>query len=498
MPVPDYCTWLRATLDEYRDLWQRRQDAIGSDYDWMHQSEYHDSKRSLAAEVNLARENPLIAAYRWWQEREQGFVSEAQRLRHLWLLLHCLDSSYSDKRLERGGGLLLGRRWWNVAMRLDGIRDQPKPTAGCHFPHLRVVDLRDHEWIPLAETEAAFAPVRRGKKLRVGLCCLSGRVRTFFRPTRVLLHEQNTTGFLAQGINSRTGPTTRNDEMVATGDPEYTDELRACVGWARENKVQILCFPELCVCPKGLAALRTEIEKGAGELSLVIPGSYHISDGSGTTSNAAPIWLIERGRLRELPAYEKADPMVIENPRGEKRNKPEIAGILAVAEFADQNGCGWIKEDIREGTIARLLYTPVGVIAVTICKDLLWAERTHLQRLADVADVILVVSMNTAGNRFWPKAESLCPLGTAVFYVNTPQSVPPTDSETEIAFWYLPRVQTAAPEEHPTTQGTRLCLFRTAPVGRTGGKFANVSSVGREMCELDFSDERFTGLLTEF
>lgn len=496
LTTDEYCAWLRDALAEFHRLWPKHQDSVCANYDWMHQSEYRQAKRTIASQVHPSTENPLIAACHWWREREPGFAAETQRLRHLWQLLRCLDETYSFLPLTPPvGGLLLGQRWWNRATRMDsgrGLLDKATLTPGYRFPHLRAVDLQSEEWISLTETQAAFAPVRKAKMLRIGLCCLSGKARTFFRPTRVLMQEKDTVGFLAQSIGCGTATVTNDDGTSGLIDQEYAEELRECVRWAREKGLHILCFPELCICPSGLAVLQEAIDDDSGELSLVLPGSYHSADISGVHSNTAPIWLVEHGRVRHLPVYEKADPMVIAAPKDAKRKTAETAGILSVSEFADQKGCGSIKEDIREGSAARLLYTPVGVIAVTICKDLLLPERTHLQQLADAADMILVLSMNATSGWFWNKAIALSFLGTAVFFVNTPQMVAPTESGTEIVFWHLPALKHAAP-----ARGTRVCLCRTTPTGRGGGTFGKVSADGRELCELDFSDERFAGLMTE-
>ena len=504
-PAPDPHAWLRAAFAELHTLWKAHQGAVTDNYDWMLQKEFIEAKRSIAQEVARSKANYLLGACQWWQARQHEYVSKRQRLRHLWQLLDRLNEAYSTERLLLGGGTLLGRRWWNLALRFDGAAEAPDKTVGDRFPHLRVVDIQEAEWTPLEETRRAFARVRSGGKLRVGLCCLSGSARTFFRPTRKLLHEKNTVGFLADGIRSPTPTSQPATGVGASIDPQYEQELRASVEWAREKKVHILCFPELCVCPGGLAVLRKEIQKDSAQLCLVVPGSYHVCGDAEHYSNVAPIWLVEDGSLRELPAYEKADPLVIAKGKPIKRGEIEVAGILDVAVFADDNGCEYIKEDIFEGTTARLLYTPVGVIAVAICKDFLLPQLTHLERLTNVADDVLVVSMNSTPSWFWPKAANdIGYLGAAVFYVNTPQMVPPTDSQTEIVFWHVPRVKTAAPKAvNNQREGTRVCLFRTAPT-RTGPapsenevKFEEVSPEGRELCEFDLSHGKFMGLMTE-
>jgi len=81
-------------------------------------------------------------------------------------------------------------------------------------------------------------------------------------------------------------------------------------------------------------------------------------------------------------------------------------------------------------------------------------------------------------------------LGTGITYVNTPQRIPIEDTETELAFWNLPPVWTA-------NQITRFCCFRNTPLKRIhGGKYDKISENGYELCELNFSDQRFLGLMT--
>lgn len=490
-------------IAKYYELAKTRGGAITGDPGWKSQPEFKQAKASFCKAIDPKRENPLIGACTWWQERQDQFVSEAQRIRHLWQLLKELDRVYSALPIIRGGGLVLGKRWWNVAKRCDGgspragFLDGPALTRSDEFPHLRVVYFDDDEWIGRGQTTRAFKEVLSKYELRVGLCSLNGRAKTFFRGTRVLPHEDNTVGFLAQGIRLLDNPAARPADKALPPDPEplsvaYRGELRDAVRWAREKRVHILCFPELCVCEEGRELLRTEIESTPSELALVIPGSYHIKTDpeENRFANTAPVWLVVDGVVRPLRDYQKVDPMAVEVAHAQDGG--EGGPHHSVVALARKTGCEWAKEDVIEGNLALLLDTPIGVFGIAVCKDLLWSDRTRLWKYADVADHILVVSMNASPGWFWSPAQKLSRLGTGVFYVNTPQMVASDDSETEIAFWHLPKLRKVG-------ETTRVCYSRTAPTLRKiGGDYRGMDDqVGRFLCALDFRDRRFLELMTE-
>ncbi|RJQ57182.1 MAG: hypothetical protein C4530_13230 [Desulfobacteraceae bacterium] len=479
-------------ISEYYELAKTLSGAIiGSE--WKRQTEFKEAKVSICKAMD--RNNPLIGACLWWQESQGQFLSEVQRIRHLWQLLKELDRIYSARPIIRGGGLVLGKRWWNVAKRCDegrpraGFLDGSTLTRSYEFPHLRVVDLDDDEWVELGKTKSAFMGVLSKRTLRVGLCPLSGRAKTFFRGTRVLPHEINTVGFLAQEIRFWDDQTALSPNSLKSA---YKDELRAAVRWAREERIHILCFPELCVCEEGRQLLRKEIDSDPGELALVLPGSYHVNTDpeNNFEANTAPVWLVVDGIVRPLHDYQKVDLMAVEVKH--LKFGDEGHPNHSVVALAREAGCEWVKEDALEGNSALLLDTPIGVLAIAVCKDLLWSDRTRLGKYADVADHILVLSMNSSPGWFWFPAQKLSRLGTGVFYVNTPQMVKTDDSDTEIAFWNLPKLGNVG-------EKTKVCYSRRAPDRqKIGGDYREMANpLGRIICALDFRDRRFLELMTE-
>ncbi len=494
----DYGELLSGMIDEYYELNKASGDAISGDATWKTWPEFTQAMESLSVAIDTNRENPLIGACTWWQEHQGRYVSGAQRIRHLWRLLKEIDRIYSTMPIIRCGRLVLGKRWWNVVSRCDGdglnpgFLDGPELMPLYEFPHLRVVDFESGEWIGREKTKSAFEKVFSELEIRIGLCSLSGRSKTVFRGTRVLPNEINTVGFLAQGININNPEHEASQIQLEERCVACLKELKGAIRWARRERINILCFPELCICEVGRELLRKDIESDPKDLVLVVPGSYHVNRDVEEESsfNTAPIWLVEDGVVRHLCDYKKNDPMVIELdiPKG-----GVDAGLLnSVAELDNQKSCKWIKEDIKSGKSALFLDTPIGVIGIAICKDMLWYEKTNLQRYAVLADHILVVSMNRSPDWFWPNAKKLAHTGTGVFYVNTPQLVSSKNAETEIAFWHLPKLQNVGVE-------TRVCYSQMAPtMKKSGGLYKGMEGTsGRVVCPLDFKHPRFLELMVE-
>lgn len=209
-----------------------------------------------------------------------------------------------------------------------------------------------------------------------------------------------------------------------------------CIKWARDNKVNVLCFPELSICIEGRKVLRSEIEKDSGHLCLLIPGSYHESaiDSDDIWVNTAPIWLVTKDGIAELAKFEKTEPFSMKVSKAIK-----TPCISDAAEDAKEKGCGDLREDIRPGGLIRVLETPVGTFGVLICKDQL--TRVELiKRYATLIDHLLVVSMNSSPSAwFWSESDKVgrdC--AVASFFVNATQVVEPENSNVEMAFWNIP------------------------------------------------------------
>jgi hypothetical protein len=90
MTIPDYASFLCGIIKEYQRSAKALHGALETD-DWQVKPQYRRAKASITEMVNSTRENPLIAAFEWWQERDAHITSEVQRHRLLKMLLGCLD-----------------------------------------------------------------------------------------------------------------------------------------------------------------------------------------------------------------------------------------------------------------------------------------------------------------------------------------------------------------------------------------------------------------------
>ncbi len=327
------------------------------------------------------------------------------------------------------GQLVLGRRWWNLVGRgrtksKRGPLDSGPPFAvEWPFPHLRLVETSKEEWLNVGSARAAFEPVKRAEKLRIGLCCLSGHARTWFVGTEILDAERGVYGFRAS--------------QIAEAESRYLEELGEAIAWARREKIHVLFFPELCVCAAGRERLRAEIADDPGELCLVVPGSYHEQvQGGGPWVNASPLWLVTGEEIAEVTSFEKGETFSFHVSGAKKKETIRDAYLKAKAA-----GCESLQEDIRPGGEIRALVTPVGVIGVAICKDALVASPLML-RYRQVVDHLLVLAMNDSSAAwFWSRAEEAArSFGSATFLANAAQVVKPEDAEVDMALWRVPRL----------------------------------------------------------
>src|SRR5205807_827873 len=130
-------------------------------------------------------------------------------------------------------------------------RGRAAHSAGGGFPlrHLRRVRATSAAWIEVPDD--AFAPMLRGGALQIALCGL-GAGAPVFGPTTV-----------AAPVGADAGPTQRfaagSVESLVGADP--LQQLRDAVSWAVDRGAHVLCFPELCVTPQRVAAVRAELAK---------------------------------------------------------------------------------------------------------------------------------------------------------------------------------------------------------------------------------------------
>lgn len=381
-------------------------------------------------------------AIRWWEETSRNELTLNDRRYHLYLLLQKLDHIFSDKSIVRykttqDEYIAVGRRWWNHYARCIGNKgplDGSPLSIYSGFPHLRYIKCEEEEWLKSKEIDRAFEPVKRKGYLRIGLCALSGEAITQFVGTKVVDLARGIYGFRASYIKYSAKDSVNS---ANTGqDLDYVKELLECIKWARDSKINILCFPELSICMEGREFLRSEIKKDYGHLCLIIPGSYHESvvDSVDIWVNTAPIWLVTKDGITESAKFEKTEPFSMKVSKAIK-----TPCIFSAAKDAEENGCSDLREDIRPGELIRVLETPVGTFGVLICKDQL-TRAELIQRYATLIDHLLVVSMNSSPSAwFWSESEKVArDCAVATFYVNAAQVVEPENSDIEMAFWNIP------------------------------------------------------------
>ena len=377
----------------------------------------------------LKRHN-LVTITQLWRERERRLQGR-DRTRTLDFLLRQLNDHYSKKSINRietaHGTLILGHRWWQEYSRYQTLKNG-RPRAGPAFddlavlPHMRLIQERGHRFISTAGHKGQFSAFNKqytdGHPLRVGLVCFSGRAKTWFVGTEPLPREQGAYGFKASHVMP--------SEI-------FEAELKACLAWARKEKVHLLCLPELCISQTGRALLKREIEKNPGSLCLVFPGTFHEPDPDGSLANTAPVWLIAEKGVVELANYAKGSRF--EMACDKAALLPNMEDAL---EPARKKGLDNLKEDIRLSREILLLSTPIGLMGVMICKDMLIDSIT--QGYLEHVDHMVVLSMNgMPTNIFCGKAESAARNHlTGSFYVNATQAVGKNEKRIEMAFWYPP------------------------------------------------------------
>jgi hypothetical protein len=387
--------------------------------------------------------DPVAHGVAWWVANQTSFGEH--RLYYLHALLHRIDQEVCAR--ERYGvvvpgpsgnaTLVIGQVWWErMANLIDGAVE-PKYDPNYPFLRLRIVDrpIGTDEWIraPGAVFEPVFA--NSANLMRVGLCSLRGNVRTTWRATKEP-YRRSFQGFVADGfaVDGRS-----REEAKAL----YLDELRDVVRWAKKLGIHVLCLPELCVCPVGLDVIKTEIMhgddpvsggKGNSSICMVLPGSYHVEpDGSldAVAHNVAPVWLFRGSKIAYEGLFRKhcAYPIAV-------KKAAKIPPLKDVYDAAIVAKYDHIQEDIMPGARFLLADTPVGVVGVLICRDML--SDSLRQRAAKLADHLFIVSMNmTAADEFCTRARDTAhTLGTAFYYVNCRQAA--ANGMTHLAFACFP------------------------------------------------------------
>jgi hypothetical protein len=394
---------------------------------------------------NTQLNHALIDAIAWCETLPKTLSEEDRFICHH-LLLDVLDDHYADRRpyisLHSEPILVLGRRWWS---RPEGLHDDHSadrahtPTSRLLFPRLRIVNQKEAEgWFDDQQVGSAFSKLFNYKTkeecicLRIGLCSFLGDVKLAITGT----------GLIDDGIQKKWGFKSialRKDGYIGKPpDPTYINQLKEALDWARDHHIHILLMPELSVCPDGLGVLAAGIRENPGDLCLIIPGSFHVpshADG-GSLANSAPIWLVtSSGKLLtdHIPSYEKHE---IFDYSTEIALKSE--GSCETAKLAISCGCRILVEDIKPGNSFRLVMTRMGIWGIAICKDALFGTDFY-KRYCEIADHMLVVSMNPSDDWFRHYARECAHFGCSTFYVNAAQAIPKEKSNrVEAALWHTP------------------------------------------------------------
>ena len=307
--------------------------------------------------------------------------------------------------------VLFGRRWWSPDASKAGERPGVKWDSQWRFAYVRRVPVADIQVLSIPPEALEAGKLLAGAtEIKVGLLTLSGVHRSTFAPTRVVV-EGEQMGFKAASIMSARAST------AAVSD--YLLELRGCVREAISQGAHLIVLPEYCVSPEGREAIRSEIEQDAGDLLLIVPGSFSEELGDGTYGNVAPVWVVtDRGKvisvgrhLKRVPARYPVTPDMAED-----------CGLSELATKAAEARCGEIIEDLGVTALLPLVLTPVGAVAVAICSDLLDPKSKILQ-LHGLVDQLIVPSMNDGSTILFQSAQEAATrfFLAGYFYVNSAQ-----------------------------------------------------------------------------
>lgn len=370
----------------------------------------------------------LDDAVKWWNENQVRYAGPDRTLR-----LHCLLSAV-DRMLEAvgpvrfktlGGELAVGRPWWHCYLHQANARKRLRAGARTSVASRPFANIR---WLPVCPTrltDVAFREHLRGAlvresdpTLRVGLCVLGCNAQAAFSLEPSMDRRHGVYGFRGTEVTWH-GPL---GESVAA-------ELIACVRWAREAQVHVLCFPELAVDMAGREVLARELENDPGTIALVIPGSFHQIPSDGPERvNRAPAWLLGGAGHRGEGGFDKTDPF--------------NSGAAEFTELFHEipEDCLECKEDIRAGTGLTVIETPVGHFGIAICKDA--TNHTLIEGYGNVVDHLLVLSMNPRGTSvFWAQGgESIVRRhGASMLYINSAQGISKADEGADLVFTYFPQ-----------------------------------------------------------
>ena len=450
--MPECVACLLEAWDRYRS---RHSDhpPLERDEEWLSER-WQDE---LSSRLRITWTITPVDVVNWWRDHGDSLPPHLQAA-CLQTLLEHLDDAFGEEAAEcyRVGNtcLALGRRWWNARETcLPGtapdLLEYHQPPRRLPFTNLRRIDApqlaicRDEG---LDTTRLSLFD----KRLRIGLCALSGRAHTFFQGTRVLSRKNRLYGFFADDVRCSGAP-------PGPVCPDYLQELRDIAREARARGVNVLCLPELCICEHGRGVLREALVQGErDDMLLIVPGSFHdpLPPSPQTPSttlhrNSGPLWTLRAGELHRITRVEKFESFQFSARPGTDQ-PPAVARAV---EKAHGDSCHQLREDLLEASHAALIQTPVGWWGVMICRDAVYPQSRTLDALCLLADHLVVISMAEKGADFFrtfSARQVKFHLGS-VYYVNAAQVLGGKEPANEIhAAWLLPSRQMIAGYKHAT------------------------------------------------
>jgi hypothetical protein len=404
------------------------------------------------AEIRWSEPIPSVlrVGKRWWEAGNTLTQDDIERFVRLHLLLRGINAACRNVPLMQvpinGQILVVGDRWWDRVAQQGPI---PLPVRDSYsFRNVQLADESQLLWSD-AFSPGFFEKALGDCRLRIGLCPLDGRATTMFLATQPL--EPNIQGVIAQKIE------VNPSSSVCV---EYIDELVDTVRWARENRVHILCFPELSVCPAGREAILKELRTDPGDLYLIVGGSFHEAGPTGSTRkiNVAPIWLVDRrGGLRITELRQK-------KWQGFRSPSSALRIIPAPSNLKTS------QEDILPSTSTCVINTRLGAFTFALGPDDP-ISTDLLNQAAAVSDHVVMMALGfTSTHKLHESAKaSARRYGVSSYFINANQTTK-TNAAAHAAFVILPNAtdqEWFASGSSSSTSNSRCLMEIPIPVALT-------------------------------
>lgn len=279
--------------------------------------------------------------------------------------------------LESGKHILIhGRRTWAPR----GSRHEPEP--GWPFPRLRLLNKDTADVIRSVSLTAAFSGISPMVQLRVGLVSLSKGFHPVFTPAdhsgdggvEILYHATAVAHESSRGLE---------------------EEIGEAIQWAINSGIHLLVFPEYSFPPEAESFLSGLPVGAAGQLRLVVAGSFSVLEAEGSSvANEGVVYIYNKGAFRRLCTHRKQ--IACEIPINDSQHQ----SLAGVSEAGRSRGATKAKERMRPDPKSTFLVTPVGVLLLGICRDCI-ERSSKISRAYIHADTVIIPSMNPGGDRLF-------------------------------------------------------------------------------------------------